>query len=217
VYAVLSGSRPPYEQAEVEDTDDYDDSASETSSMTASTVEEDESRSELQFRLMEIIDIVDNLYKLSIRIRIPTLDNRATKAATFRQIDKDTKVDLISQFVAYDKQHTIETLRSLRGDRQDLADGELEKDPLAIRLSGAITRRRQQFKYWKKHRAKLAASERTEGDRGKATAALADYCLKQKYDAPVYEKISDYLGMIYSSNILRFYFLFPLTCQNSAD
>ncbi|KAH7051243.1 hypothetical protein B0J12DRAFT_536416, partial [Macrophomina phaseolina] len=148
--AVITGARLPYEQQAVSG-DFSDDSASEDSEDDESSREEGRPRFELQQRMFEIVDIVSNLYRLSIRIRSPTVRTRALKAATYRLVDPETGVDVFSQYAEFDKRYTEEALAHLRAERK-------HEDVVYLveRLSRAITRRRQQFKYWKKHRDKLS-------------------------------------------------------------
>ncbi|KAF2012654.1 hypothetical protein BU24DRAFT_395691 [Aaosphaeria arxii CBS 175.79] len=157
--AVVSGSRLPYEQQvasaepdEDEDQDDFfsededeegDDSNNPTPPMT-----------ELEQRFLDVVDIIDNLYKLSVRIRQPTLRNRSLKAASYRPKDPETGVDILEQYAQWDLLHTRELITSLREGRTSQV--QIENDALVDHLSFAVTLRRRQFKYWKRHRDKLA-------------------------------------------------------------
>jgi hypothetical protein len=115
--------------------------------------EDDEagSRSELSMRFSEIVDIIDNLYKLSVRIRTPTIRSRSLKAATYRPKDPETGVDVLSTYAEYDLRHVKELLRYLRHPHEADSEG-ADHDYLATRLSAAITLRRRQFKYWKRRK-----------------------------------------------------------------
>ncbi|KAF2474226.1 uncharacterized protein BDR25DRAFT_385695 [Lindgomyces ingoldianus] len=153
--AVVSGSRLPYElQPKPEDSDGEDDFFSED--------EDDESqevgapKTELEQRFREVVDIVQNLYKLSVRIRSPTLRSRSLKAASFQPKDAETGVDILEQYTTFDLQYTQELVRFLRAPYD--GDVKVEDEVLIKRLSKAITLRRRQFKYWRRHRDKLGVS-----------------------------------------------------------
>lgn len=145
---VISEKRLPYEQqAKPDDSDeDYDGFYSE---------DEDDSdpgtpKTELEQRFYEIVDIVDNLYKLSVRIRTPTLRNRSSKAASYRPKDPETGVEILEQYAQYDLEHTRELIQSLRAQVAGVQKS--EDDFLIPRLSKAVTLRRRQFKYWRRRR-----------------------------------------------------------------
>ncbi|OMP89197.1 hypothetical protein BK809_0005918 [Diplodia seriata] len=152
--AIVTGARLPYEQQAARG-DFSDDSASDDSSE-----DEDGSsdggrpRFELQQRMSEIVDIINSLYRLSIRIRNPTIRIRSLKAATYRQIDPDTGVDVLSQYAEYDRGYVADSLAQLRAGFPQRKNEDVAF--LVDRLSKAITKRRQQFKYWKRHRDKLS-------------------------------------------------------------
>ncbi|KAK0662433.1 O-acetyl-ADP-ribose deacetylase MACROD1 [Lasiodiplodia hormozganensis] len=160
-HAVVTGARLPYEQQAVRG-DFSDDSASENSDDDDESSDEERPRYELQQRMFEIIDIINSLYRLSIRIRNPTLRTRSLKAAAYRQVDPDTGVDVLSQYAEYDRMYIEDSLANLRNGLPQRKDEDVAF--LVDRLSKAITRRRQQFKYWKKHRDKLANSASTKED-----------------------------------------------------
>ncbi|KAF2866630.1 hypothetical protein BDV95DRAFT_584351 [Massariosphaeria phaeospora] len=153
--AILSGSRLPYEQqpkpndTEAEDDDDFFSDDEDDDSETAP-------KTELESRFHEIVDIIDNLYKLSVRIRTPTIRSRSLRAASYQPKDPDTGVDLLDQYATLDFQHTKELVHHLRSPH--VAQVIDEDDVLISRLGRAITLRRRQFKYWKRHRDKLGLS-----------------------------------------------------------
>ncbi|KAH7348035.1 hypothetical protein BKA66DRAFT_505128 [Pyrenochaeta sp. MPI-SDFR-AT-0127] len=157
-FAIVSGARLPYEQQprpesiEAEDEDDGFFSEDEDE-------DEDEPSkpgTELSMRFGEIVDIIDNLYKLGVRIRTPTIRSRSLRAASFKQNDPETGVDILSTYAKYDLQHMEELLSHLRHPHHE--GNQDEEDYLVMRLSAAITLRRRQFKYWKRHRDKLGTS-----------------------------------------------------------
>ncbi|CAE7008648.1 MACRO domain containing protein [Pyrenophora teres f. teres] len=155
-HAVVSGIRLPYEAqggaAEPEQDDDDDGFYSEDEDDEG----EGEPNNELKVRFEDIIDIIDNLYKLSVRIRTPTIRSRSLKASSYTQKDPETGVDVLSTYAELDLKHVQELLSDLR--RPFPEDKEIEQDCLIIRLSKSITLRRRNFKYWKRHRDKLGAA-----------------------------------------------------------
>ena len=115
--------------------------------------EDEAPKTELEQRFLDIVDIVDNLYKLSVRIRSPTLRSRSLKAASYRPVDPDTGIDTFEQYALFDLQHTRELLSHLHSNS---SDQKMEGNNYLIeRLSKALTLRRRQFKYWRRHRDKL--------------------------------------------------------------
>jgi hypothetical protein len=153
-YAVVSGARLPYEAQTKPEEPEPDGEDDGFFSADEDDEEEDsgEHRCELTMRFEEIVDIIDNLYKLSVRIRTPTIRSRSLKAASYTPKDPDTGVDVLSTYAGYDLHHVQELLSHLR--LPHLAEDQHEQDFLTARLSAAVTLRRRQFKYWK--RRKLA-------------------------------------------------------------
>ncbi|KNG45167.1 MACRO domain containing protein 1 [Stemphylium lycopersici] len=162
-YAVLSGARLPYEEqvttnpAEEDDNDDGFFSEEEEEDEDSDC---DEPRSELKVRFEEIIDIIDNLYKLSVRIRTPGIRSRSLRASSYIQKDPETGVEIFGVYAAQDLKHVQELLSHLR--QSYAGDGQEEQDFLTTRLSASITLRRRHFKYWKRHRDKLSAPTASE-------------------------------------------------------
>ena len=156
-FAIVSGARLPYEQQskhhslEEEEDDDFFDKDDEEDE------EFDGSRTELSMRFAEVVDILDNLYKLSVRIRTPTIRSRSLKAATYKPRDPETGIDILATYASYDLQHTKELLYQLRRPHLEEVPSD-EQDYLITRLSAAITLRRRQFKYWKRRESILGCS-----------------------------------------------------------
>ncbi|KAH7074703.1 hypothetical protein BKA63DRAFT_415264 [Paraphoma chrysanthemicola] len=173
--AVVSGARLPYEsQPKPEQTDEDEDNDDGFFDDDDEDEDEDGStRTELSMRFAEIVDIIDNLYKLSVRIRTPTIRSRSLKAATYQPKDPETGVDILSTYAGYDLQHVKELLWHLRQPHQPEEESN-EFDYLTDRLSAAVTLRRRQFKYWKRHRDKLGMSTVTEGVENKPVPARPD-------------------------------------------
>ncbi|KAH7386953.1 hypothetical protein DE146DRAFT_635725 [Phaeosphaeria sp. MPI-PUGE-AT-0046c] len=158
--AIVTEARLPYESQPKPGKSEADDDDDDDSFFDEDEDEDDDDgapRSELSMRFAEIVDIIDNLYKLSVRIRTPTIRSRSLKAATYKPKDPDTGVDILSTYSVYDVQHVKELLFHLRQIHiQDTQSN--DHDYLIDRLSAAITLRRRQFKYWKRHRDKLGIS-----------------------------------------------------------
>ncbi|KAH8725262.1 hypothetical protein GQ44DRAFT_681650 [Phaeosphaeriaceae sp. PMI808] len=160
--AVVSESRLPYElqpKTENSDTEDEDDDFFDKDE---SDEGEGGSQTELSMRFADIVDIIDNLYKLSVRIRTPTIRSRSLKAATYNPKDPETGVDILSTYASYDLEHTRELIDCLRQPYREEGNGN-DDEYISSRLSAAITLRRRQFKYWKRHRDKLGISTVLEG------------------------------------------------------
>lgn len=161
--AIVSEARLPYEdQAKPESgeslDEDDDDFFSEDEDSDAGS-----SKNELTMRYEEIVDIIDNLYKLSVRIRTPTVRSRSLRAASYQPKDPETGIDILGAYASYDRQHTEELLWHLR--RPHIEDTQTNDDYIVSRLARSVTLRRRQFKYWKRHREKLAVSTIPEDSR----------------------------------------------------
>ena len=154
-FAIVSGSRLPYEeQSKLESADEEEDDDGFFSEDEDDDEESDSPKTELRMRFDEISDIISNLYKLSVRIRTPTTRARSLRASSYKPKDVDTGVDIMECYAKHDLQHIKELLSHLRHSTDD----ENKDDFLIGRLSAAITLRRRQFKYWKRHREKLGTS-----------------------------------------------------------
>lgn len=156
--AIVSGARAPYEDQPDSDSADQLDEDNDDGFFSEDDEDVDVggSKKELMMRYDELVDIIDNLYKLSVRIRTPTVRSRSLKAASYQPKDPETGIDILSSYALYDKQHANELLRELR--QPHIGDVQLDDDYLASRLAHGITLRRRQFKYWKRHRDKLSHS-----------------------------------------------------------
>lgn len=163
--AIVSETRLPYEDQAKPDSseslngDDDDDFFSEDDDSDAGS-----SKNELTMRYEEIVDIIDNLYKLSVRIRTPTIRSRSLKAASYHPKDPETGIDILGAYASYDRQHTEELLWHLR--RPHVGETQSNDDYIVSRLAQSVTLRRRQFKYWKRHREKLAVSTIPEDSPG---------------------------------------------------
>ncbi|KAJ4989340.1 hypothetical protein SVAN01_05065 [Stagonosporopsis vannaccii] len=157
--AIVREDRLPYEQQPKQNSSERKEEEDEDDFFSEDEEEEEEangSRKELTMRYEEIVDIIDNLYKLSVRIRTPTIRSRSLKAASYQPKDRDTGVDILSSYAQYDLQHVHELLRTLR--EPHIGDSQLkDEEYMGPRLARGITLRRRHFKYWKRHRDKLSA------------------------------------------------------------
>lgn len=163
-YAIISGNRLPYEDQPRPSPDEQLDDDNDDGFFSED--EEDEGsespKKELTMRFEEIVDIIDNLYKLGVRIRTPTIRSRSLKAASYQPKDPETGVDILESYALHDMQHTQELLWHLR--QPHVGDAQTNDDYLVARLAHGITLRRRQFKYWKRHRDKLSVSTILEED-----------------------------------------------------
>lgn len=164
---VLSGSRLPYELQQPSDVDFDDSDSSSSPSMMSSRSSSSQSErdnpppTELRRRVSAVSDINDNLFRLSRSIRAPVKHLRSMKASTFKMTDEETGIDFVRQFEEVDIGHTQELFLQLRRDAQHIPVKyqDLNAADLAFikRLSRGISRRRQQFLYWRSHRKKIGA------------------------------------------------------------
>ncbi|KAF4448552.1 Protein kinase domain containing protein [Fusarium austroafricanum] len=95
--SVISGERLPFDEQSVPS------DMSEESSGDDDTTRDPFSSGELAIRVSSIGDIQRNLYRLAYKIRDPRLRTNSTKAASIREIDDDTGVNLFDQFYKFDK------------------------------------------------------------------------------------------------------------------
>lgn len=171
---VLSGARLPYETqifsraGHVDDSDTSSLSSDSESSSDSSSESGDEklAPSELRRRVSALSNINDNLYRLSRSIRAPASHARSLKALSYKLIDKETGVDVVQQFAPVDLAFTQDLFSQLRRNAQDQYQNcpKLDDADLALikRFAQGITRRRQQFLYWKHHRKKLGFNAERE-------------------------------------------------------
>lgn len=155
---IVTGVRLPYEQQSASSGSDDEDESSFFSEEEDDEGDAGAPRTELSMRFGEITDIIDNLYKISVRIRAPTVRTRSLKAASYRPKDPDTGIDLFDQYTIFDFQHTQELIEHLRQAHTPTGGLTAEDEILVKRLARAVTLRRRQFKYWRRHRDKLGMS-----------------------------------------------------------
>jgi len=161
---IVQGNRLPYEQqlkSEDADQDGDDDFFSEDEDEDENS-ESDAPKTEISMRFREIVDIIDNLYKISVRIRAPTARIRSLKAASYQPKDSETGVNIFDQYAVFDLQHAQELVRHLRLPHLSTGEAVQDNEVLIQRLARAITLRRRQFQYWRRHRDKLGVSTLSE-------------------------------------------------------
>lgn len=110
-------------------------------------------QSELAGYYLTITEIIGRLFKLSIATRSPSVQNAATRSASFIEKDEEGN-DLSVLFEQYVLQRIVHHYPEL-------------SPRIAERLSRAIGRRRRQFMYQRRHREKLGRAPR--GERQSAT------------------------------------------------
>ncbi|KAJ5328884.1 hypothetical protein N7452_009274 [Penicillium brevicompactum] len=103
-----------------------------------------------------IVSTIDKLYRLAFKIRNPALRFGFSKAVKYSQKDPETGRDLIEEYATFDLRHIEEIFHSFGAGHHE---GNQHRY-LIERLAKANTRRRQQFLYWKKRRARYEAFER---------------------------------------------------------
>jgi len=149
---------------------DYDDesSASESaSSQSSSGISGEEiAKTELEHRYLSVVDIIDNLFKISRMLRKPSANTRFLKAESYREVDPDTNCDLVQESSSFDRLYVEDLFRQYRREDgnlpvQDKPSEELDEIFIS-RLARAITRWRQCFLYWRRHRDKLGAAPNLE-------------------------------------------------------
>ena len=137
-----AAQREDSEDSEAEDFGTYQDESSATTALKNSD------------------GIIDRLYRLAFKIRNPATRSGFTKAQNYREIDKETGVDLIDVLAAFDLQHVEQVFL---GSQQHLSSDDVKEHFLVKRLAKANTRRRQQFRHWKVHRIRVEAHSVTKG------------------------------------------------------
>lgn len=105
-------------------------------------------QSELAGYYLAITEIIARLFKLSVAIRSPSVQNAAARSASFVEKDENGN-DLSVLFERYVLQRIVHHYPKL-------------SPRIAERLSRAIGRRRRQFMYQRRHREKLGRARRGE-------------------------------------------------------
>ena len=112
-----------------------------------------------------ITEILNDLYKISFRIRSSTTISRPGKSSLYKEVDEETGVDKFDIYAHFDKRHVEESLLQLRKE----AIKEMCMEPsesvailkenvyLIDRLAVTLTERRKVLRYWQRHAKKLGA------------------------------------------------------------
>ncbi|KAF5622007.1 meiosis-specific serine threonine kinase mek1 [Fusarium sp. NRRL 52700] len=171
--AVVSGERLPFDEESMP-SDVSEESDDETSN-------EPFPSTELSMRVTSITDILNNLYRVSYKIRNSSLRPSSTRARLIQAVDSDTGIDLFDTLYEFDSRHLIELLTAMRQGRS-VGDG--SSDVLLERLATSNVLRRKQFRYWERHAKKLAIQvppvrQTPERERSSASAVLQDVGLPQ--------------------------------------
>ncbi|PKY00856.1 hypothetical protein P168DRAFT_285012 [Aspergillus campestris IBT 28561] len=103
------------------------------------------------------VTTIDRLYQLSFRIRNPRMRMGLSKALQYTEYDSDTGINLMDEYAKLDINHIEELFRSY--GRIHTAG---THNYLIQRLARANTRRRQQFRYWKKRKTKYERFSKPE-------------------------------------------------------
>ena len=139
-----------------------DDNASSLESYPIVTgVLSDVDESMLALHFEDVIEAIDQLFKLASQIRSPTSRKLRTDVDLYRDIDADVKSTYIRVREAAElqgiEQVFLQTRRSPLGDGDENPDGQLGQEDVVLvrRLQKANRLRRQQFEYWKRSKEKL--------------------------------------------------------------
>lgn len=129
--------------------DEKSDSSSTSSAISESSMSSDDgspASSELQQSFAAVVDIIDNLYKRSRSIRTPALQVQLLKVSSYKSVNKETGVDLVTEFSTLDHAHVTEFFLQLRrgdvGREVEVVRLRDEDELLTKRISLSITQRR---------------------------------------------------------------------------
>ncbi|KAF5698711.1 kinase domain-containing protein [Fusarium mundagurra] len=142
--AVVSGERLPFDEESIP-SDISEESDDDTSNEYFPSTE-------LSMRVASITDILNNLYRLSYKIRNSGLRPSSTRANLIQAVDNETGIDLFETLHEFDSRHLIELFTAMRqGKSEDVESS----DVLLERLATSNVLRRKQFRYWERHARKL--------------------------------------------------------------
>lgn len=163
---MLTSARLPYEEQASDYDSDSDDTASDISQVQLP---------ELVLRSQNINDTIKTLYKLSFSIRRPGVKVAPEKALLYREMIPDTTFEFGDIFNPLYQLHVVGLVNDLRKEvltkslGREISHGDSEfpeasDSPLIDRLAAAITKRRRKFKYWSRHKQRLAKITSDEDD-----------------------------------------------------
>lgn len=124
----------------------------------------DDDESVIDMLLGSITGTIDKLYRLSFKIRNPAMRLGFSRSLKYHEVDPETGVDLIDQLRDYDRRHIEQLICLYRSTSPE----NVKNDFLVQRLAKANTRRRQQFKHWKKRSQFDTLPKADEGQPGTA-------------------------------------------------
>ncbi|KAF5975881.1 meiosis-specific serine threonine kinase mek1 [Fusarium coicis] len=184
--AVVSGDRLPFDEESMP-SDVSEESDDDTSNEYFLSTE-------LSMRVTSITDILNNLYRLSYKIRHSSIRPSSTRASLIRAVDNETGIDLFDKFYEFESRHLIELFTNIRQGR---TGNHVSSDILLKRLTRSNVLRRKQFRYWERHTRKLGIQlvpvRQTPGrERNPATEVRENVGLPQvqrhEVDPPVAEE-----------------------------
>ncbi|KAL1303414.1 hypothetical protein AAFC00_006805 [Neodothiora populina] len=147
----------------VEDPSSKDDDCSDAISLPSDDDGDrgnDTSSNRLDIFFKGIVETIQSLYKLALRIRGPNSTAKSSRASRYKELIPDTNRDLFGDYFApHDQAHIIEllaTLRCLDHTSSSSITFSTRDKVLISRLTEANVTRRRQFRYWEKHNQKLA-------------------------------------------------------------
>lgn len=143
-----SASNQPEEADTVYDDDDDEDSLDSY---------DDQTTAEATF--FNIVDCIDRLFRLSMKVRNPAMRIGLSKGYTFSKVDEDTDLDLFDCFAdrKVDHEHIKSILKFYNPGRSWT---DISESYLVGRLAKANVQRRRQFAYWSRHRLNLIHRDR---------------------------------------------------------
>ncbi|KAG5766646.1 hypothetical protein H9Q72_005310 [Fusarium xylarioides] len=141
---VVSGERLPFDEESIP-SDLSEESDDDTSNEYFPSTE-------LSMRVASITDILNNLYRLSYKIRNSNLRPSSTRANLIQAVDNETGIDLFDTHYDFDSRHLIELFTAMRQGNSEDAES---SDVLLERLATSNVLRRKQFRYWERHARKL--------------------------------------------------------------
>ncbi|KAF4440843.1 hypothetical protein FACUT_3161 [Fusarium acutatum] len=142
--AVVSWERLPFDEESVP-SDLSEESEDDTSNEYFPSTE-------LSMRVASITDILNNLYRLSYKIRNSGLRPSSTRANLVQAVDNETGIDLFHTLHDFDSRHMTELFTAMRQGR--FGDNG-SSDFLLERLTTSNVLRRKQLRYWERHARKL--------------------------------------------------------------
>lgn len=133
----MSGQRLPFDEESIP-SDLSEESEDDTSNEYFPSTE-------LSMRVVSITDILNNLYRLSYKIRNSGMRPSYIRASLIQAVDNDTGIDLFDTIYEFDSRHLIELFTAMR---QGMPEDDGSSDVLLEGLTTSNVLRRKQFRYW---------------------------------------------------------------------